>query len=301
MHAQSIALAKKVKYFSAGTVEYIMGENEEFYFMEMNTRLQVEHPVTELVTGIDIVEQMIRIAQGEELKIKQEDVVIKGHAMECRVYAEDPLAGFLPSTGRINLYREPKAAPNLRIDSGIYEGGQVSMFYDAMISKVCVHTDTRAETIARMNEVLGHYIIEGVSHNISFLQTILSMPKFQADDISTQFIAEQFKAGFTGPTLNSESRSVVLCSSLFMFLHDQRRMHNAIDEYSQYPKSGVPTRWVVIIENERYPITVTIIENGYKISFENRRFYITSNWILGNKLFQCEINGKQYTLQAVFV
>ncbi len=299
MYAQSIALGKKVKYHSAGTVEFIVDKDRNFYFLEMNTRLQVEHPVTELVTGIDIVEQMIRIAQGERLTLKQKDVTINGWALESRIYAEDPTCGFLPSTGRISTYQEPEPSANIRIDSGVYEGGEVSMFYDAMIAKLCTRAPTRNECIEKMNEALGSYVIRGISHNISFLQAMFNTPRFISGDISTTFIDEEYKGGFIGAILGDEESAVILSAAVFIFLSDMKRALT-ISGQLRNQQRVLGTRWVIMLEDRKYPVTVRPIDDGYKISFENRRLYITSKWILGSKLFQCIINGKPYNLQAEF-
>src|SRR5262249_34025361 len=178
MGEQAVALAKAVGYRSAGTVEFIVDAKRNFYFLEMNTRLQVEHPVTELVTGIDLVEQMIRIAAGEELAFKQKDVRLNGWAIEGRIYAEDPFRRFLPSTGRLNRYREPMAGPGVRIDSGVYEGAEISMLYDPMIAKLVGYGEDRNQAIARLSAALDAFQVRGVRHNIPFLSAILRHPRF---------------------------------------------------------------------------------------------------------------------------
>lgn len=297
MYAQSVALAKKVGYFSAGTIEYIVDREGNFYFLEMNTRLQVEHAVTELITSIDIVEQMIRIAEGDKLPFKQKDITLNGWAMESRIYAEDATCGFLPSTGRIIGYKEPKLNENVRLDTGIYEGGEVSMFYDAMIAKLCTHSDTRGETIDLMKNSLGEYIIRGVSHNIGFLQAILSNDKFIEGNVSTNFIEEEYKEGFSGAELNDELSSVVLCVSIFVFIHSIKRMSHVSGQQRGMGRA-IGTRWVAKLDDKNYPVTVRSHDTGYKITFENRKFYITSNWEAGRRLFQCKINGKDYSLQV---
>jgi propionyl-CoA carboxylase alpha chain len=297
MYAQAVALAKKVNYFSAGTVEYIVDSKKQFYFMEMNTRLQVEHPVTELVTGIDIVEQMIRVARGEKLMFKQSDVKMEGWATECRIYAEDPSCGFLPSIGKITTYSAPKSGPGIRIESGVFEGGEVSMFYDAMISKVCIHAPTRVECIEKTQKALSEYIIRGISHNIPFLQTVLASPKYISADISTNFLEEEYKSGFTGPVLSDEVSAVVLSAGLYIYMSEQKRAMTINGQLRTYQR-GHGTRLVVMLDDRRYPVTIRQIEDGYKIAFENRRLYITSKWILGSKLFQCNINGQPYSLQV---
>ena len=188
MYQQSRALCEIVNYSSAGTVEFIMDQNKNFFFLEMNTRLQVEHCVTELVTGIDIVEQMVNVAAGEKLPFTQEDIKLTGSAIESRIYSEDPTRGFLPSSGRIIDYREPNKTANIRVDSGVKEGHEVSMFYDPMIAKLCTYAPTRIEAIEHMKLALGSFVIKGVAHNISFLEAIMSNPSFISGDISTGFI-----------------------------------------------------------------------------------------------------------------
>ena len=298
MYKQSVALAKAVNYHSAGTIEFIVDKNRKFYFLEMNTRLQVEHPITELVTGVDLVEQMIFIAQNQKLDIRQEDVRLKGWAMEARICAEDPAAGFLPSTGRINFYQEPDESKNIRIDTGIYEGGEVSMFYDSMLAKLCTYAPTRKECIDVMNNALSSYIIRGISHNIGFLETIFHSPRFIQGDISTHFIEEEYKEGFTGSELGNEGNAVVLSAACFAFLESIRR-NAAITPQMRKQQRMVGTRWVIFLDNTQYPVIVRPIDDrGYKVVFEDRKMYITSNWVLGAKLFQCTINHKEYNLQV---
>ncbi|MDH3704319.1 MAG: acetyl-CoA carboxylase biotin carboxylase subunit, partial [Alphaproteobacteria bacterium] len=190
MGAEAVALAKAVDYRSAGTVEFIVDKDRNFYFLEMNTRLQVEHPVTEFVTGLDLVEQMIRVAAGEELSIEQEDVTLDGWAIEARLYAEDPRRNFLPSTGRLVRYREPAHGPQLRVDSGVSEGGEISMFYDPMIAKLIAAGTTRDAAIAGLQEALDAFHIRGISHNVAFLAAVLAHPRFAEGRLSTAFIDE---------------------------------------------------------------------------------------------------------------
>jgi propionyl-CoA carboxylase alpha chain len=202
MGAQAVALAKAVGYDSAGTVEFVAGQDKSFYFLEMNTRLQVEHPVTELVTGIDLVEQMIRVAAGEKLAIKQSDVKQMGWAVESRIYAEDPFRGFLPSIGRLVRYRPPEDGKHgdvtVRVDTGVEEGGEISMYYDPMAAKVIAHAPDRDATIEAMSDALDAFAIEGVEHNIPFLSAVMQKPRFREGPLSTGFIAEEFPDGFRG-------------------------------------------------------------------------------------------------------
>lgn len=291
LYQQSISLAKKVGYFSAGTVEFIMDPKKNFYFLEMNTRLQVEHPVTELITKRDIVEEMINIANGAKLSFSQKDVKLDGWAMESRIYAEDPECGFIPSTGLITKYKEPELTENIRIDTGIYEGGEVSMFFDPMIAKLCTYGKTREEAMETMKDALGGFLISGISNNINFLQAVINHPKFQSGDISTKFIDEEYGSGFTGAELNDETSIVLLCSAAFIFLKQHQRI-NAIGDVD----SATGTRWVVRMDGQNYPIIARVIENGFKITFENQKWSITSRWVIGTKLFQSTINGKQYNV-----
>jgi propionyl-CoA carboxylase alpha chain len=200
MGEQAVALAKAVGYDSAGTVEFVAGQDKSFYFLEMNTRLQVEHPVTELVTGIDLVEQMIRSAAGEKLALKQSDVKLKGWAVETRVYAEDPYRKFLPSTGRLTRYRPPQehsaGGVTLRNDTGVYEGGEISIYYDPMIAKLVTHAPTREQAIDAQADALDTFVIDGIRHNIPFLAAVMAHPRWRAGKLSTGFIAEEFPEGF---------------------------------------------------------------------------------------------------------
>jgi len=295
MGRQSVALAREVNYDSAGTVEFIVDEDGQFYFLEMNTRLQVEHRVTELVTKIDLVEQMIRIAAGEKLSITQEDVTLTGWAMESRVYAEDPRRGFLPSTGRITHYQEPATDHNVLIDTGIYEGGEVSMFYDPMIAKVCTYAATREKTIEIMKDALSSFVVRGINHNISFLEAILGHERFGRGDISTNFIEQEYPGGFSGADLTSETSKVFLGAAVFMFLRDAER---ASKISNQLPGRGraIGARWVVSIDGESYPIYARSREYGYDISYDKGLIVVRSSWKLGKGLFQGTINGKSVSV-----
>jgi propionyl-CoA carboxylase alpha chain len=220
MGEQAVALAKAVAYQSAGTVEFVVGKDKGFYFLEMNTRLQVEHPVTECITGLDLVEQMIRVAAGEKLTFKQKDIARNGWAIECRINAEDPFRNFLPSTGRLVKYRPPTqnleaAQPGptdggVRVDTGVYEGGEIPMYYDSMIAKLITHGRDRADAIAKMREALNAFVIRGISSNIPFQAALLAHPKFVAGDFSTGFIAEQFPQGFSSSAVAHDQPDFLL-------------------------------------------------------------------------------------------
>ena len=297
MGEQSVALAKAVGYYSAGTVEFIVDQDRNFFFLEMNTRLQVEHRVTELVTGIDLVEQMIRIAAGEELTFGQKDIKLHGWAMESRLYAEDPKRGFLPSTGRITRYEEPENVRNVLIDTGIYEGGEVSMFYDPMIAKVCTSAETRDETIATMREALAAFIIEGISHNGSFLEAILGHPRFAAGDISTNFIEQEYPGGFIGADLNSETTKIFLGVATSIFLRDAER---AAKISHQLPgrERAIGARWVVNVDGEDFPVYVRHDSTeGYFITHNRKLIAVKTSWELGRRLFQATVNGKFVSVQ----
>jgi propionyl-CoA carboxylase alpha subunit len=213
MGEQAVALAKAVGYDSAGTVEFVAGQDKSFYFLEMNTRLQVEHPVTELVTGIDLVEQMIRVAAGEKLPIRQSDVKFNGWAIESRVYAEDPYRNFLPSTGRLTRYRPPLEGTvngvTVRNDTGVYEGGEISLYYDPMIAKLVTHASTRSEAIAAQSDALDVFVIDGIRHNVPFLAALMAHPRWRAGKLSTGFIAEEFPGGFHPQAPEGESGEVL--------------------------------------------------------------------------------------------
>src|SRR3954453_10054603 len=213
MGEQPLALAKAVGYDSAGTVEFVAGQDKSYYFLEMNPRLQVEHPVTELITGIDLVEQMIRVAAGEALKFKQSDVKLTGWAVESRVYAEDPTRNFLPSTGRLTTYRPPEESQangvTVRNDTGVYEGGEISIWYDPMIAKLVTHANTREAAIDAQAEALDAFAIDGIRHNIPFLTALMAHPRWRAGKLSTGFIAEEYKDGFHNPAPEGESAKML--------------------------------------------------------------------------------------------
>jgi propionyl-CoA carboxylase alpha chain len=291
MYEQSKALAKKVKYFSAGTIEYIMDKNKNFYFLEMNTRLQVEHPVTELITGLDIVSLMIKIALGEKLPFTQDDIKLKGWAMESRIYAEDPSRGFLPSSGRISLYIEPEQSENIRVDSGVYEGGEVSMFYDAMIAKLCSYGKDRQEAIDHMRTALGSFAINGVSHNISFLETIMKNQRFVDGHLTTGFIKEEFPSGFLGSHLDTVAEEVLVSCAMEIFLKNYERNGFMTGQLRNRHKQ-VSDRWVVFIDEKSYLVNIINRSEGVlKLECDDREIELLHNWNNGEKLFRGTVNG----------
>ena len=296
MYAQVKALVKKVKYYSAGTVEFIADEQKNFYFLEMNTRLQVEHCVSEMITGVDIVEQMVKIAAGQKLDFTQEDIKLNGWAIESRIYSEDPQRGFLPSSGRITEYREPNKSEKIRIDSGLKEGNEVSMFYDPMIAKLCTYGNDREEAINLMKTALGNYIIRGVSHNMSFLEAIITSDRFAEGDLSTNFIQEEYPEGFLGAEITNEISKVFLCVSMYIHIQELKRNLEVQGQISGSNRQ-ISTRWVVMIDEAMYPVFIRQGETGYSIRFENNRFHIESNWVLGNNLFKGLINGESVSVK----
>jgi propionyl-CoA carboxylase alpha chain len=297
MGEQAVALAKEVGYYSAGTVEFIMDQEKNFYFLEMNTRLQVEHRVTELVTGIDLVEQMIRIAAGEELAFGQKDIKLEGWAFESRLYAEDPKRAFLPSTGRITRYQEPQHMDNVLIDTAIYEGGEVSMFYDPMVAKVCTYGEDRNSAIETMKSALAAFIIEGISHNGSFLEAILGHERFVKGDISTNFIEQEYPGGFIGAELTSETTKVFLGAAVTIFLRDAERAAK-ISGQTPGRERAIGARWVVNVDGEDYPVYVRPDQDqGFFITHNRKLIAVKTSWILGRRLFQATINGKPVSVQ----
>jgi propionyl-CoA carboxylase alpha chain len=297
MGEQAVALAKAVKYKSAGTVEFIVDSKRNFYFLEMNTRLQVEHPVTEMVTGLDLVEQMIRVAAGEKLNLKQSDIKLKGWAIESRVYAEDPLRNFLPSTGRLVRYREPAEGPVVRVDSGVYEGAEISMFYDPMIAKLVTYGEDRGAAISAMREALDSFYIRGLGHNIGFLSALMAHPRFQAGRLTTGFIAEEFPDGFHGVELN-ESEMADLVAVAAIVHQTQARRAMAAKPHFRTRESPVNGHWVVKIGKLTRPVSLVETASGTAVIDGKRSCEIVSNWQLDQVLFSARIDGRLVTMQV---
>src|SRR3954453_5300654 len=252
MGEQAVALARAVGYHSAGTVEFIVDKDRDFYFLEMNTRLQVEHPVTELVTGLDLVELMIRVAAGDRLPFGQEDVRLNGGAIEARVYAEDPRRGFLPSVGRLVRYEEPRGG-GVRVDSGICEGGEVSLFYDPMIAKLCAYGPDRATAIRRLREALDAFVIRGPGHNIPFLAAVLANPRFAEGRLSTGFIAEEYGERFRGGELPEDQRRQLAAVAAAMGARTEARSARISGRMPGW--TDEPTReWTVELGGEGYAV-----------------------------------------------
>ena len=286
MGEQAVALAKAVKYKSAGTVEFIVDKHRKFYFLEMNTRLQVEHPVTELITGLDLVEQMIRVAAGEKLPFQQKDVKLEGWAVEARLYAEDPFRNFLPSTGRLVKYREPVPGPDVRVDTGVYEGGEISMFYDPMIAKLCTHGKTRNEAIDRMRRALDEFYVRGVSHNVPFLAALMAHPRFVAGNLTTNFIAEEFKGGFTAAHLPPKDPAMLAAIAAVV---DRIHAHRA----------GAPQSERVVMLN-RAPMAVSVSGGGleFAVDTDGRRIVIETGWMPGEPLMHAKVDQHVVVVQV---
>ena len=296
MGEQAVALARAVDYESAGTVEFIVDRDRQFYFLEMNTRLQVEHPITEMVTGLDLVECMIRVAAGEPLGFGQDDVTLEGWAMESRVYAENPLRGFLPSTGRLVRYLPPGADGDVRVDTGVHEGGEISMFYDPMIAKLVTRGDTRDAAIHRMRDALDAYCIRGVDSNIAFLSAVFSHPRFVEGRLSTDFIAEEYPNGFGADDVRIEDPSVFVAVAAAV----QRRYRERATSISgQMPgcESAISDDWVVVMNGREYPCRATSVEGGEEVEFEGRTCVVRSDWWFGQPLFRGTVNGEPKCFQ----
>ncbi len=298
MGEQAVALAKAVNYQSAGTVEFVVGgKDKSFYFLEMNTRLQVEHPVTELITGLDLVEQMIRVAAGEKLAFTQADLKINGWAMECRINAEDPFRGFLPSTGRLVKYIPPPEINGVRVDTGVYEGGEISMFYDSMIAKLIVHGTSRDQAIARMRDALNEFVIRGVASNISFQAALMQHPRFVSGDFNTGLIAEQYPKGFNAADVPHDEPAMLV--AVGAAIHRQYLARNATIT-GQMPghefKPG--SEFDVLMGNERHPVIVEQADGGWDVRFGNTQYALRSNWQFGQNLYQGTLNGQPICMQV---
>jgi propionyl-CoA carboxylase alpha chain len=297
MGEQAVALARAVDYQSAGTVEFIVDSRRNFYFLEMNTRLQVEHPVTEMITGVDLVELMIRVAYGDKLPITQSDVGIDGWAIESRIYAEDPFRNFLPSTGRLVTYWPPRDDGNVRVDTGVYEGGEVSMYYDPMIAKLITWGRDREEARLHMLSALDRFSIRGVSSNTSFLSALLLHPRFVEGSMTTNMIGEEYPDGFHPADLPHEDPMVFISVAASM-VRSYRDRAAQIDGQLPGHERRVPEDWVVVMNGDHHPISVVPIEDGHDVTCNGKVFAVRSNWEFGQALFHGTINGEEVFLQV---
>ena len=309
MGEQSCALAKAVGYASAGTVEFIVDGDRNFYFLEMNTRLQVEHPVTELITGVDLVEQMIRVANGEPLSITQDDVKLNGWAMESRLYAEDPYRNFLPSIGRLTRYRPPAetpgylpgvvpSAPVIRNDTGVYEGGEISMFYDPMIAKLCTWGKDRLSAIEGMRGALDAFEVEGIGHNLPFLSAVMDHPKFVSGDMTTAFIAEEYPEGFEGVELPEETLKKVAAAAAAMNRVSEIRRTRVSGRMDNHERM-VGSDWVVTLQGAALAVTIDADHDGATVSFaDGSALRVASDWTPGQSLAVLSVDGAPLTLKV---
>ena len=313
MGEQAVALAKAVKYVSAGTVEFIVDQKRNFYFLEMNTRLQVEHPVTEQVTGLDLVELMIRVAAGEALPFAQKDVKLNGWAIEARVYAEDPFRNFLPSTGRLTRYLPPLETAHVRVDTGVYQGGEISVYYDPMIAKLIATGKDRAEATEHMRRALDAYYIKGVSHNVPFLASVMGKAKFVSGKLSTNFIAEEYPDGFSAKDLPAEDPAVLVGIAALVHHAYQAR---AASISGTIPGHGrkLSGNWVAV-SGEGKAMTATrawvsphpgkdevdLGPASGTVKIGNRILTVTSAWTFGNPLFHAEIRADKGKAAEVVV
>jgi propionyl-CoA carboxylase alpha chain len=300
MGEQSCALAQAVGYTSAGTVEFIVDKEKNFYFLEMNTRLQVEHPVTELITGIDLVEQMIRVANGEKLNVKQNSIKLNGWAMESRLYAEDPYRNFLPSIGRLTRYRPPTESVTkecvIRNDTGVFEGGEISMFYDPMIAKLCTWSTNRSKAISAMENALDRFEIEGIGHNLPFLSAVMGHTRFKSGNITTAFIDEEYPDGFEGVNPSDDILDVLSVTALIITRMKMQRI-SARDSTFDNPvprEDNLVTR----IARKNTNVTISDVKDGYKISFEKKSFEASIKYELGGTLAELSINGNQHAVKV---
>ena len=303
MGEQAVALAKAVDYCSAGTVEFIVDGEKNFYFLEMNTRLQVEHPVTELITGIDLVEQMIRVANDEKLAIKQSDVKLNGWAIESRLYAEDPYRNFLPSIGRLTRYRPPvegetKNGTIVRNDTGVFEGGEISMFYDPMIAKLCTWGKDRPAAIEAMREALDAFEVEGIGHNLPFCSAVMDHPRFCSGEITTAFIAEEYPDGFEGVTIDQDNLAkVAAAASVLNMIAELRRtrLTGAIVNH----KRKVGKQWVVVIDGHQIPLRLRKLRNeGATVKVGDKKLEVETEWRPGQSLANVNIGDETLSLKV---
>ncbi|MBN8187663.1 MAG: acetyl-CoA carboxylase biotin carboxylase subunit [Salipiger thiooxidans] len=302
MGEQAVALAKAVGYTSAGTVEFIVDGDKNFYFLEMNTRLQVEHPVTELITGIDLVEQMIRIANGEPLSITQDDVGINGWAIENRLYAEDPYRNFLPSIGRLTRYRPPAEGALgegiVRNDTGVFEGGEISMYYDPMIAKLCTWAPTREAAIEVMRNALDSFEVEGIGHNLPFVAAVMDHERFITGNITTAFIAEEYPDGFQGVTLSDDKlRDIAAASAAMNRVAEIRRarISGTLDNHER----KVGTEWNVTLQGASYDMTLAADRQGATVTFsDGASLRVEGDWTPGQTLAHMTVDGKPLVLKV---
>ena len=288
MGRQAIALAKAVDYESAGTVEFIVDKDQNFYFLEMNTRLQVEHPVTEMITGIDLVEQMIKIAFGEELEIKQSDITTNGWAIESRVYAEDPYRDFMPSIGRLSKYLTPEHTKTVRVDTGIREGSEVSMFYDPMIAKLITHGENRDSAIENMTNAIDQYVIDGLSHNLNFLSSIMQNKTFRSGYTTTDFIEQEYSDGFQGEAINEKEYEIYASILSGCYMLDQMKL----DPFYENEK-----KYVIKFEDKSIDNIIQKDGDGFLVQINNNQYHLSLSMQSNDPRVICSIDDQKMVLQ----
>jgi propionyl-CoA carboxylase alpha chain len=305
MGAQAVALAKAVKYQSAGTVEFVVGADQSFYFLEMNTRLQVEHPVTECITGLDLVELMIRVAAGEPLPFTQEQIARTGWAIECRINAEDPFRNFLPSTGRLVTYRPPAEGDGVRVDTGVYEGGEIPMHYDSMIAKLIVHGRDRADAITKMRAALNAFVIRGILSNVPFQSALLAHPKFASGEFNTGFIAEHYGKGFSAADVVHDDPLFLVALAAFVRRKARERALGISGQVEGHRATNLPDLVVVVQKadgaHEHHPVHIEEFEptaGKAGVVIQGRHFAIQSKTRLGDTLMTGTCNGKPFSAQV---
>jgi propionyl-CoA carboxylase alpha chain len=301
MGEQAVALAKAVKYQSAGTVEFVVGKDQSFYFLEMNTRLQVEHPVTESITGLDLVEQMIRVAAGEKLSFGQKDIQRNGWSMECRINADDPYRSFLPSIGRLVRYQPPAEVDGVRVDTGVYEGGEIPMYYDSMIAKLIVHGKDRMDAIMKMRAALNKFVIRGIHSNIPFQAALMQHPRFISGDFNTGFIAEEFPHGFRASDV--KPADLGLMDALATAVH-RRYLERATGIYGQLEghEMKIPDSFVIASgeagKMDYVTTNIAVTASGYKVIVKNKTYDIQTEWNPGQIIYSAVINGQEIAAQV---
>jgi len=303
MGEQAVALAKAVDYDSAGTVEFVAGQDKSFFFLEMNTRLQVEHPVTELITGVDLVEQMIRVAYGEKLAFSQDDVKLTGWAVESRVYAEDPTRSFLPSTGRLIKYRPPREGVEngitVRNDTGVYEGGEISIYYDPMIAKLVTHAPSRIEAIHAQARALDAFVIDGIRHNIPFLSSLMQHQRWQAGNLSTGFIREEYPDGFSPLRAEGEvAHRIAAVAAAIDHVLNMRKREISGQMRTQRSVTFQEER-TVVLKDQSFDIVMTSGSDDFAVAFTGGHVHrLVSDWTPGEPVWQGQIEGVEVAVQV---
>jgi propionyl-CoA carboxylase alpha chain len=306
MGEQAVALAKAVDYDSAGTVEFVAGQDKSFFFLEMNTRLQVEHPVTELITGVDLVEQMIRVAAGEKLELAQEDVKLNGWAVESRIYAEDPYRNFLPSIGRLVRYRPPQESISngvtVRNDTGVVEGSEISMFYDPMIAKLITHAPTRAEAIDAMSSALDAFYVDGIQHNVPFLTALMNHPRWRSGELATSFIADEYPDGFEPAVPDDHAYSVLAAVALSMGALQRERLDHLPGRLRAH-SGAIREDWVIKLDKTYVPIRLVAGFPGTPVEIDvaigdGPVVNVEADWAPGDPLWSGKVGDKEVTVQV---